>query len=283
MRIVREYFSIKMFGEESMFSRRYWLILALTIVAAHATISLPAKAQTPAVKDTLAPTGKLRVGVYPGSPTSMVRKAGSDETHGVSFDLGKELAQRLGVPFEPVTYPRLAEIITAMKAGEVDFTVTNATSVRAEIVDFSQTLLSLELGYLVPAHSSIRAIADLDKTGMRVGVTQGSTSQGTLPKVLTSASVVPAPNLKAAVQMMANKELDAFATNKSILFEMSDGMSGARILDGRWGTEHMAIAMPKGRSAAHDYVRAFVADVQKTGLLARAIEQAGLRGTLKAE
>jgi len=266
-----------------MFSRRHWLALALTVVAWPATITLSANAQTPAGKDILAPTGTLRVGVYLGSPTSMVRKAGSEEAHGVTFDLGKELAQRLGAPFQPVTYPRLAEIIDAMKAGEVDFTVTNATAARAEVVDFSQTLLSLELGYLVPAHSSIRAIADLDKAGVRVGVTQGSTSQRTLPKLLTSASVVPAANLKAAMQMMANKELHAFATNKSILFEMSDGMQGARILDGRWGTEHMAVAIPKGRNAAHDYVRTFVADVQKSGLLARVIEQAGLRGSMKPE
>jgi polar amino acid transport system substrate-binding protein len=266
-----------------MFSRRHWLAVAFTIVAGCATISFSAQAQTPAVKEILAPTGKLRVGVYAGSPTSMVRKAGSDETHGVSFDLGKELAQRLGVPFEPVTYPRLAEVITAMKAGEVDFTVTNATPARAELVDFSQTLLSLELGYLVPAHSSVRDVAELDKAGMKIGVTKGSTSERNLPKLLKNASVVPAANLKEAVQMMANKELDVFATNKSILFEMSDGMSGARILDGRWGTEHMAIAVPKGRNAAHDYVRKFVDDIQKGGQLKRAIEQAGLRGTLKAE
>jgi polar amino acid transport system substrate-binding protein len=263
-----------------MLSRRDLFAVAFALVAG-AVLALPTQAHSP--KEILAPTGKLRVGVYLGSPTSMVRKAGSEEAHGVGFDLGKALAQRLGVPFEPVTFPRLAEIINAMKSGDVDFTVTNATAARAEIVDFSQTLLSLELGYLVPADSAIRTIADIDKIGIRVGVTQGSTSQRTLPKVLTGASIVPAPNLKAAAQMMANKELDAFATNKAILFEMADGMPGARILDGRWGTEHMAIAIPKGRDAAHDYVRAFVADTQKSGLLDRAIEQAGLRGTLKAE
>lgn len=87
----------------------------------------------------------------------------------------------------------------------------------------------------MPADSAIRTIADVDKAGIRVGVTQGSTSQRTLPKVLTGASIVSAPNLKAAAQMMANRKLDAFATNKAILFEMADGMPGARILAGRWG------------------------------------------------
>ena len=45
--------------------------------------------------------------------------------------------------------------------------------------------------------------------------------------------------------MIGNKQLDAFATNKPILFEMSDGIPGSRILDGRWGVEHVAVANPQ--------------------------------------
>jgi polar amino acid transport system substrate-binding protein len=80
--------------------------------------------------------------------------------------------------------------------------------------------------------------------------------------------------------MIADKQLDAFATNKSILFEMADGLPGAKILDGSWGVEHMAVAVPKGREQAHAYLRQFVEEMQKGGLLARAIEQSGLRGTV---
>jgi polar amino acid transport system substrate-binding protein len=170
-----------------------------------------------------------------------------------------------------------------MKAGNVDFTVTNATPARAQDVDFSQTLLSLELGYLVPANSPIVVVADVDKTGRRIGVSQGSTSERTLPKMLTQAAIVPAPSLKDAVQMMNDNRLDAFATNKSILFEMSDGMPGARVLDGRWGVEHIAAAVPKGREGAHDYLRGFVEEVRKNGLLGQAVKQSGLRGTIPPE
>jgi polar amino acid transport system substrate-binding protein len=239
-----------------------------------------AHAQTTTVKEVLAPTGKLRVGVYAGSPISMVRGS-AGETHGLTFDLGQELARRLDVPFERVTYARIAEVIEGMKAGAVDFAVTNASPARAKEVDFTQTLLSLELGYLVPAGSPISSIADIGKAGNRIGVTQGSTSERTLPKLLPSVSVVPAANVKEAARMLTDKQLDAYATNKPILFEMADGLPGAKILDGRWGEEHVAVAVPKGRDTAHDYLRRFVEDVQKSGTLARAIEQSGLRGAAK--
>jgi polar amino acid transport system substrate-binding protein len=260
--------------------RRITLVLAVAFFASlsFATV-LPA--QEPP-KDILAPGGKLRVGVYPGSPTSMVRQP-SGETHGVAFDLGKELAKRLGAAFEPVTHSRVAEIVEAIKAGKIDFTVTNATPARAQDVDFSQTLLSLELGYLLPAGSKIVAIEEIDKAGRRIGVSQGSTSERTLPKILTLASIVSAPNLKEAAQMLNSGQLDAFATNKSILFEMADGLPGATVLKGRWGTEHMAIAIPKGRDAARDYIRKFVEEMRQSGKLSEAAKQSGLRGYVPPE
>jgi polar amino acid transport system substrate-binding protein len=231
----------------------------------------------------LAPTGKLRVGVFPGSPLSMARDSTTGEMHGLGIDLGKEFAKRLGVPFEQMQFQRIAEVLEAMKAGDVDFTISNATPTRAVDVNFSHTLISLELGYLVPAASPITTIAEVENAGVRVGVTQGSTSQTTIPKMLPNVTVVPAQNLKHAIEMFERRELDVFATNKPTLFEMSDQMPGARVLDGRWGVEHIAIATPKGREAATEYVRRFVADVQASGLLAQAVERAGLRGVVKAE
>jgi polar amino acid transport system substrate-binding protein len=93
--------------------------------------------------EVLAPTGKLRAGTFPGSPLSMVRDGKTREMHGLCMDLGKELAKRLGVPFEQVDYQRIAEVIEAMKTGDVDFTISNATPARAAHVTFSQTLISL--------------------------------------------------------------------------------------------------------------------------------------------
>jgi polar amino acid transport system substrate-binding protein len=228
----------------------------------------------------LAPTGRLRAGVFAGSPLSMARDIKTGEMHGLCVDLGKELAKRLGVAFEPVDFQRIAEVIEAMKAGGVDFTISNATPARAVDVAFSQTLLSVELGYLVPAMSSIATVADIDKSGVRVGVTAGSTSQRTLPNILPNVTVVPAQNSSRAIEMFDRREIDVFATNKPTLFGMSDRMPGARVLEGRWGVEHIAIAIPRGRETAMEYLRRFVAEVQTSGLLAQAVARAGLRGVV---
>jgi polar amino acid transport system substrate-binding protein len=238
---------------------------------------------SPAAREVLAPAGKLRVGAFLGSPLSMVMDRNRGEMHGLSIDLGKALAKRLDVAFELASYQRIAEVLAAMKAGEVDFTVSNATPARAADVSFSQTLISLELGYLVPAASPIATMPDAGQSGIRVGVTQGSTSQGTIPGLVPHAIVVPAQNARHAIEMFDRRELDLFATNKPTLFEMSDQMPGARVLDGRWGVEHIAVAIPKGREAAMEHLRRFVEEAQASGLLAEAVARAGLRGVVKTQ
>jgi hypothetical protein len=119
-------------------------------------------------------------------------------------------------------------VLNAIKTGDVDFTISNATPARALDVTFSQTLLLLESGYLVPAGSPIVTIADMNKSGLRVGASKGSTSEQLIPKVLANASVVAVPNLKQAIQMLTQLKLDAFATNKAM-------MPGAHVLGCRWG------------------------------------------------
>ena len=228
----------------------------------------------------LAPSGHLRVGVYMGSPTSMVTGA-ANQTHGVTYELGRDFAERLHVPVDYVSFARIAEVVEAIKDGKVDFTVTNATPVRAKDVDFSQTLLAVELGYLVPANSSIRSAKELEGPAIRIGVTKGGTSERVLSEILKTATIVSEDSVARGIEAMRKAEIDVYATNKAILFQMAEQLPGARVLDGDWGQERMAIAVPKGRDSAKAFLNDFVRDVQANGRLEQVEAQAGLKGGVK--
>jgi polar amino acid transport system substrate-binding protein len=118
---------------------------------------------------------------------------------------------------------------------------------------------------------------------VKIGVTKGSTSERTLPAKFKNATIVPVESVKIAITMFVSREIDLYATNKPTLFEMSDQMPGAKILDGNWGAEHMAIAIPKGREDALPLLNRFVAEEQSSGALDTIQQQAGLRGTTKAQ
>ena len=86
-----------------------------------------------------------------------------------------------------------------------------------------------------------------------------------------------------ATQMLGASPIDAYATNKAILFQMSDQSSGSRVLDGRWGVELFALAIPKGRGAALESVQVFVDAAKSEGLVERAAARAGMRGIVNAQ
>ena len=88
----------------------------------------------------LTPTGKLRVGLYLGSPLSLIEDPATGGRNGVGFELGRELARRLGVTYEPVVYKQNGEVISALKVGDVDVLFTNATPARAKDIDFAQQI-----------------------------------------------------------------------------------------------------------------------------------------------
>lgn len=262
-----------------MATRRRLLGLALALplfAAGCASLNAPAT-PAPEVRAALAPTGALRVGVYPGSPTSLVTTR-SGERAGVSLELGTLMAQRLGVPVKVVEFSRVAQVVDALQAGEIDFTFTNASPARARVVDFTPPLVRLELGFLAPAGSPVVSIEQVDRAGVRVGVSQGSSSQGALPGVLKQARVVAVPSLAEAATQLKSGGLDLFATNKGILFELADSLPGARVLDGRWGFEHLAIAVPQGRAAGQAWLRDFAQQVRAGGQLQAMASRAGLRG-----
>jgi polar amino acid transport system substrate-binding protein len=257
--------------------------LAATAAVLIATVLVRGQVPKPApeVRKVLAPTGKLRVGLYTGNPSSLLEPAKGDR-RGVGFELGREFARSLDAPFEPMVYPNNGAVLDALRAGNVDVVFTNATPARAKEIDFTQPYLEVEAGYLVPQGSSIQSVADIDKAGIRVGVMEGSTSSTTLPALLKSASVVRVPSIEKVSEMLSSRTLDAFATNKSILFDMSDTLPGSRVLAGRYGIEQLAMGIPKGRDLGLPYARDFVTAAVSTGLVKAAVERAGLRGTVQS-
>jgi polar amino acid transport system substrate-binding protein len=263
---------------------RHIVIAALATVGPLVSIGAGiAVAADPEPRQILAPTGTLRVGLYPGTPTSILPDPKSGGPRGVGYDLGKELARRLDVPCAPVVFTKNAEVLEAVKTGNVDVAFTNASATRARDMDFGPSYLEIELGYLVPQGSAVATLPEVDARGSRIGVTAGSSSDAALTRDLRNAEIVRPVTIDAAIEMLSTGKLDAFATNKATLFEMAEKLPGSKLLTGRWGVERHAIAIPKGRDQGLAFVRQFTDAVKSEGLVSAAIARAGLRGAVTSE
>lgn len=252
------------------------------IVLLVVTFAGPVTAADPDIRHVLAPSGKLRVGLYPGTPTSILVSQ-TEDPRGVGYDLGKELARQLGVPYEPVVFSKNAEVLDAVKTGNVDAAFTNASAARAKEMDFGPTYLESDLGYLVAKDSKVAKSEDVDVKGIRVGVTASSSSDAVLSRDLKNAEVVRVPAITLVPEMLLSGKINVFATNKATLFELAEQAPGAKVLEGRWGVERHAIAIPKGRDQGMAFIRKFTEDVKTRGLVDAAITRSGLRAAMTAK
>ena len=237
---------------------------------------------TPEARQALVPTGTLRVGLQLGSPHNVIRDSGSGEMKGVGFDLGKELARRLGVPFEAVLYPSVAVLLDGGKSGAWDVAFVGFSPARAKEWDFTALHLEIEFGYLVPSGSSISAMAEVDRPGIRVAAQEKSQPDVFLTRTLKNAVVVRASSLAGTLELMKSGRADAIFSIKPSLFEISGQLPGSRVLDGRPGIDPHAMAIPKGRALGVAYARKFVEAAKSEGLVKAAIERAGIRGAVVA-
>jgi polar amino acid transport system substrate-binding protein len=112
-------------------------------------------------RQALAPTGNLGVGLQLGSPHNVIRDSVSGEMKGAAYDLGKELARRMEVPFEPVLYPSVGALLDGVKSGACDVAFVGFSPARATEWDFTTLQPEIEFGYLVPGGSSISTMADV--------------------------------------------------------------------------------------------------------------------------
>jgi polar amino acid transport system substrate-binding protein len=184
----------------------------------------------------------------------------------------------LSVPFELVLFQTNGEILSAVRQELLDLVLVNATPVRAQYLALAEPVLFTDQTYLVGPDCVVRSIGQIDRAGVRIGVSAGSTSEATLPRLLKQATVVATHGLDQVVNLMREGKLDAFATNKTILSELADRLPGAVILDGAWGTENIALGIPKHREAALDVLKQFSQTAQASGLVEQAIRRAGMRG-----
>jgi len=256
-----------------------WLLSAifgLLLVGSAAAQTAPTQEE----RQALAPTGKLRIGFVSTSPVHVTQVSG--EQRGVAIDVGKELARRLGVPYEWVGYSSVKQIVLSAQTDQWDVIFFAATPARAKLMDFSPPLVEVEIGYLVPAGSSLYTLADVDKPGIRIAVLVPSVVDEHLSASLKSATLLRVPSPADPADLVASGKADAFAHLKPFLFRSLAKVPGLRVLDGHIFFDRISIAVPKDRSISMAYVRRFVEDVKASGLVKDAIDRAGLRAVVVA-
>jgi polar amino acid transport system substrate-binding protein len=226
----------------------------------------------------IAPTGSLRVAVAVGPAASTfwaTRDPASGQPRGVTVELAKAAAAKLRVPLKLVEYQNSGEIAGAAAKDAWDISFMPADAEREKFVDQGPPYVVYESTYLVRAGSDIKAIADVDRPGIRVGVIEGTATSRTVARSLNRASLSTFPKPEAAAELLGKGQLDALAMGTEALIDLAKGLPGTRVLDEPVQSTGVVVTVPKNHPVTRDWAARFVEDAKADGTVRRAFDSAG--------
>jgi polar amino acid transport system substrate-binding protein len=227
---------------------------------------------------TFAPTGKLRAAINLGNPI-LAHAAGEGGAGGVSVDLAREFARRLGVDLELVVVDTAGKSVDAVASERADIGFFAIDPARGADIAFTAPYVLIEGSYLVRDDSPIRANEDVDRAAHRVVVGKGSAYDLFLTRELRQAQMVRAPSSPAVVPTFLEQGADVAAGVRQQLEADARAKPGLRLLDGHFMVIRQAMGVPKSRGEeAASYLAAFVEEMKASGFVADALRRHGIEG-----
>lgn len=233
---------------------------------------------SPEITAQLAPHGVLRAGINMSNFLLVTGRTPEGDPQGVSPSMAAAIAARLGVPVKYVPFPRPGELADQAGNDVWDIGLIGAEPARAEKIAFTAAYAEIEATYMVPAGSALKSIADVDKPGVRIAVTARSAYDLWLDRNIKHATLVRTESLDSAFEKFASDKLDALAGLRPRLLSDVQKMPGAVILEGKFTAVQQAVGTAKANAAAAEWLRSFVEEAKASGLVAKFIQQHGVKG-----
>ena len=238
---------------------------------------------SPSVVSAFAPTGKLRASINLGNPILASKDASSGQAVGVSVDLARAFAERLGVGIELVVFDAAGKSVDAVKAEQADIGFFAIDPLRGDGIRFTAPYVLIEGAYLVRNESPLKDNGEVDRPGRRVMVGKGSAYDLYLTREIKAAQLLRAPTSPAVVDAFLAENADVAAGVKQQLEADAARLGGLRLLPGRFMVIQQAMGTPTSRGAeAAAALAAFVEEMKASGFVAQALARHRIQGAIVA-
>jgi len=226
-----------------------------------------------------APAGTLRASINLGNPILAGRDALTGDPAGVSVDLARELAGRLGVPVELVIFEKAAASVDAVRSDRADIGFFAVDPARGDGLLFSAPYVLIEGSYLVRESSALTDNAEVDRTGHRISVGSGSAYDLFLSREISQAEIIRFPAAGDALAAVRAGDADVAAGIRQVLEGEALREPGVRVLPGRFMVIRQVMAVPASRGTrAQAVLAAFVEEMKSSGFVADALNRHAVEG-----
>jgi polar amino acid transport system substrate-binding protein len=226
---------------------------------------------SPALVADLAPSGVLRAAINLGNP--VLAQGTLAEPSGVTVDIAREIASRLGVQAEFVCFTAALDSFEAMMTGQADICFLAIEPAREAEVAFTAPYVLIEGVFAVPGPSPLATAGDVDSAGVRIGVNRGSAYDLFLSRTLQHATVVRGAEGTAE---FLTQNLEAAAGIRKAMTEFVATHSGLRLIEERFMEIRQAVGTAKTKQPeTMRFLHGLVEELKATGFVADSLHRAG--------
>ena len=223
------------------------------------------------IRRQLAPRGELRVAINLGNPVLARKSAATGALEGVTIDLAREIARRIGLPGRLIEFDAAAKVVDAAARDVWDVAFVARDPARAGALLFTSPYVLIEATFLVPRDSAFQAPGDLDRGGVRIAVGRGAAYELHLRRAFGAATLIHGETSAQAMRTFAEGGADAVAGIKQALQGLAEQRPEFRMIRDPFATIAQAVAVPAGRPLARQYLEAFVEQARASGFVAAAL------------
>jgi ABC-type amino acid transport substrate-binding protein len=208
--------------------------------------------------------GEITIGVKYDVPPFGFQNPQTDEVEGFDVDLGRYIAEELGVQ------PKFVEAISDnripfLERGTVDLILSTMTinQERDTEIDFSEPYYIAQGRILVPQGSDIRGLEDLD--GKRVCTALGSTYEETIRERAPDADLRLVETYSECLELLQNESIDAISTDDVILTGMIIQDDTLEMVGNRLTVEPYGVGIKEGDRQLKRFVDRVLRQVEEDG------------------
>ena len=217
--------------------------------------------------------GEIKIGVKYDVPPFGFKNPQNDEIEGFDVDLGRAIAEKLGV--EPNFIEAISDNrIPFLQDGTVDLVLSTMTinAERAQEIEFSEPYYIARGRILVPPDSDITGIDSL--AGKKVCTALGSTYEETIKEQAPKADLRLVDSYSECLELVQNGAVDAVSTDDVILTGMIIQDDTLKLTEGEpLTTEPYGAGLPKDDAEFKEFVDGVLEEYKSGGGWAEAYEK----------
>jgi glutamate transport system substrate-binding protein len=208
--------------------------------------------------------GQITIGVKFDVPPFGFKNPQTDEVEGFDVELGKAVAEKLGV--EPNFIEAISDNrIPFLQDGTADLILSTMTinEERAEQIDFSDPYFIARGRVLVKEDSDITGVADL--AGRKVCTALGSTYEANLKKQAPDADLQLVDSYSECLELIQNGAVEAVSTDDVILTGMIIQDDTLKLVGEELTQEPYGAGIKKGETELVDFVNQVFQEMKDDG------------------